>query len=415
MSTRRKGLLPIYLGNLFEYYDYALYGYLFPQIKEYFFPAAATPTLGLVIYGVGFFMRPLGALVFGYIGDHYGRRIALILSTGGMTLSCLLMVVAPGYKDIGVLCIVFLILSRVLQGLSVGGEYAGSIVLGGEVSKASHRHKVAGLIGSSTLVGCLLAAICVALYNLYSHIVSWQFLYVIGILFGGITFLIRSRLIESLDMQKASKGREYLSTLKRHPGNVLTGMFPLALTGVNTGLTTTFVMVYLSTPKVGSFLYYAPVTLLITNLSVQIAGALAFGRLIRSPTRSLAGLVCVVFSLAMGAMVGGILNQNSWLLLGGSVVFSFATGVGWGLANYCVFKLFPSHIRYTGVALSDSLARTLFAGFAPLLFVKLFMSFTSTLAISFPYFVFIALYYLALRNIFHKISSLKLSRARAEV
>src|SRR5271169_7180068 len=119
------------IGNVLEWYDFAVYGYFAAAIGRAFFPQedkVAQVLAAFGIFAVGFLMRPVGGAFVGMIGDRFGRRVALIFSVTAMAIPTFLMGLLPGYQTIGVLAPIGLTLLRVVQGLSVGGEYAGSMV-----------------------------------------------------------------------------------------------------------------------------------------------------------------------------------------------------------------------------------------------------------------------------------------------
>jgi MFS family permease len=118
-------------GNVMEWYDFAVYGYFVRTIGQLYFPAD-DPSLSLMAaygaFAVGFFMRPLGAVVFGYIGDRVGRAYSLLLSVVAMAVPTFAIGLLPTYHDIGIGASILMLLCRILQGLAVGGEYTGSVV-----------------------------------------------------------------------------------------------------------------------------------------------------------------------------------------------------------------------------------------------------------------------------------------------
>src|SRR4051794_7731541 len=117
------------LGNVLESYDFMVYGYFVPTLKDLFFPAEDSRASLIAAYGVlavSFVMRPVGALFFGHIGDRLGRKRALELSVIMMAVPSFLFGLLPVYADIGIAAPILLILLRMLQGLSVGGEYTAS-------------------------------------------------------------------------------------------------------------------------------------------------------------------------------------------------------------------------------------------------------------------------------------------------
>src|SRR5262249_53452577 len=119
------------IGNLLEWYDFAIYGFFAAQIGHTFFPAedkVAQLLSAFGIFAIGYVMRPLGGVVTGYIGDHFGRRTPPTASAIAMALPPFLVVVLPGYQPLGIMAPRLLTVLRVIQGLSVGGEYTTAMV-----------------------------------------------------------------------------------------------------------------------------------------------------------------------------------------------------------------------------------------------------------------------------------------------
>ena len=119
------------IGNVLEWYDFAVYGYFATAIGRAFFPSedkVAQVLAAFGIFAVGFLMRPVGGALIGYIGDRLGRRAALTFSVAAMAIPTFLVGVLPGYQVLGVAAPILLTLLRMIQGLSVGGEYTTSIV-----------------------------------------------------------------------------------------------------------------------------------------------------------------------------------------------------------------------------------------------------------------------------------------------
>ena len=119
------------IGNVFEWYDFAIYGYFATQIGRHFFPhgdAVAQLLSAFGVFAIGYLMRPIGGVLVGHIGDRFGRRTALTFSVTAMAIPTFLVGLLPTYQTIGVLAPIGLTLLRVVQGLSVGGEYPSSMV-----------------------------------------------------------------------------------------------------------------------------------------------------------------------------------------------------------------------------------------------------------------------------------------------
>ena len=131
LKTNIRVILAGLVGNVIEWYDFALYGYFASTIGKQFFPSN-NPSISLIAafgaFAVGFLVRPLGGLFFGRIGDLIGRKQALMLTLFSMAIPTILMACMPTYNSIGIAAPILIVLLRILQGLSVGGEYTTSIV-----------------------------------------------------------------------------------------------------------------------------------------------------------------------------------------------------------------------------------------------------------------------------------------------
>jgi MHS family proline/betaine transporter-like MFS transporter len=169
----RHRIMAGFIGNVVEWYDFALYGYLAGVIAPVFFPPG-NPTAGLIatygIFAAGFMMRPLGAAVFGWFGDRYGRARTMQISVTMMALPTLLLGLLPTFDQVGLLAPVLLVAVRLLQGVSVGGEFSSSVTYLVETAPEGKR----GLMGSwaniGSMAGSLLGVGAAALVtNLFDH------------------------------------------------------------------------------------------------------------------------------------------------------------------------------------------------------------------------------------------------------
>jgi MHS family proline/betaine transporter-like MFS transporter len=237
-------------GNVMEWYDFSVYGYFAAIIGRNFFPTGDRTTSLIAAFGVfaaGFFMRPLGSILFGYIGDKKGRKLALTISVGLMAVPTFLIGVLPTYQQIGLWGSLSLVLLRLLQGLSVGGEFTTSAIFLVEGSAARRR----GFLGSfaplgasaGTLLGSAVGAAVTTLLG-QSAIESWGWRvpFLIGILVGVVGLYIRSGLAEDRLAQPKTKSpiREAFQTEWRTI---------LRLIGLNAAFAVSFYMgfVYITT------------------------------------------------------------------------------------------------------------------------------------------------------------------------
>lgn len=190
------------VGNVIEWYDFALYGYLAPVLALLFFPNDNAIVSLLETYGVfaaGFIMRPIGAGVFGYIGDRISRRTELFLSVILMAIPTFLLGALPTYQQIGIAAPVLLILLRLVQGLSVGGEFTGSVTYVAETAPQDRRGFTTSFVNVGSMAGLLLG---LGVVTIMTHLLpdalfqawGWRIPFLLGGLFGLLGLYIRSNL-----------------------------------------------------------------------------------------------------------------------------------------------------------------------------------------------------------------------------
>jgi len=193
------------LGSVLEWYDFSLYGFFAPLLAELYFPKE-TFSFGLLktfsVFAIGFFARPIGALIFGYMSDKYGRAESLKLTPILITCPTFLLCFLPTYQQIGIFAPLLLIMLRIWQGICIGGEFTNNIVYLCETTKKKHLYFI-GSIGSCTgSLGILLASIIAAIwYKIFTpHTISmwgWRLGFAISLIFGIVTFLMRRNMEET--------------------------------------------------------------------------------------------------------------------------------------------------------------------------------------------------------------------------
>lgn len=209
----RRGILAGVAGNVLEWYDFALFGFFARQIGTHFFPAG-DPTVSLIAaygtFAAGFLMRPVGGAVFGWVGDRFGRKQALIGSVLAMAFPSLLIGLLPDAGRIGLAAPVLLVLLRMLQGVAVGGEYMASAVFLVEGAEPGRRGYMGswGPFGASA--GTLLGSAAAALVNLTMSPAAvsaygWRIPFLAGVLvaLGGLA--IRRTFVERVPLQTPAK------------------------------------------------------------------------------------------------------------------------------------------------------------------------------------------------------------------
>src|SRR5580692_7572644 len=229
-TTLTKAVVAAVIGNVLEWFDFVIYGFLAVTIAEVFFPTG-NPTVSLLVtfgaFGLAYLVRPLGAIFVGSYSDRHGRKAGLTLSIALMMIGTTLMALTPGYATIGLAAPVMITLARLLQGFSVGGEFGSSVAFLSEHGSkrrgfaASWQFSVAGLITAlASLFG-------IALNTLLSHdqllTWGWRLPYFFGMLVGPAGLYIRSRLAETQEFLEAEQpeGTRIRELLSKHPLPVL--------------------------------------------------------------------------------------------------------------------------------------------------------------------------------------------------
>lgn len=209
----KRGIVAGVVGNMLEWYDFALFGFFAPQIGHHFFPAHSATASTLAAFGTfaaGFVMRPVGGALFGWIGDRYGRKQALIGSVLAMAFPSFFVALLPSAAQIGVIATVLLVLFRLIQGVAVGGEYMASAVFLVEGAVPGRRGWMGswGPFGASA--GTLLGSAAGALVNLAMPPEAvlawgWRIPFAVGILVGLGGLWIRKHYVELKPQQEAAK------------------------------------------------------------------------------------------------------------------------------------------------------------------------------------------------------------------
>jgi MHS family proline/betaine transporter-like MFS transporter len=206
---KTKTVLTATIGNAIVYYDITLYGFFTIFLSPLFFPAENLLTSQLASLGVfaaGFMARPFGGLIFGHIGDRYGRKKALITSILLVTIPTTVIGILPTYSSIGILAPITLVLCKLLQGVCTGGEYSGAAIFLSE----HHRGQSEGLAGSilpaSSIVGAILGTGFGGLCTLSAMPSwAWRIPFLLGGILGIIGYILRSSLIESPEFVATQK------------------------------------------------------------------------------------------------------------------------------------------------------------------------------------------------------------------
>jgi len=235
------------LGTVFEWYDFFVYGTLASIISGHFFPSdnpAVSFLIFLASFGVGFGMRPLGAVLFGVLGDRLGRKYTFLVTIAMMGVATAAVGILPTYETIGVAAPVLLVLCRVLQGLALGGEYGGAAVYVAEHAPAHRRGFYTSFIQSGVIGGFLLSLTVVLASNMFVDkdafaAWGWRIPFLFSLLLLAVSLWIRLKLKESPVFKEMKANGEIASNPLRESFNswARVKMILVALFGISAGLT----------------------------------------------------------------------------------------------------------------------------------------------------------------------------------
>jgi MFS family permease len=380
-----QGVVAIVIGNMLEWFDFGIFAFMTPIISGVFFPVDPkipgseinSILATTAIFGAGFLMRPVGAIVLGIYGDRKGRKAALMLVMTLMGASIALMTFAPSYRSVGLLAPLIVLVSRLLQGFSVGGEFGPSTALLVEVAPAHAK----GIYGSWQMTGqvganLLSAGVGVLLTTLFTReqliAGAWRLAFGVGLIIAPIAVYIRKRLIEGEEFQALMRARAAAPSKKlgiaQDLGQNLQRL--LLAAGMVTASTVSFwvAFAYLQTfasrtlhlPIHDAFVVQTVSALMMLGL-VPLSGLLS-DRVNRKTilVLSLLGYVVVIYPLYSWLTAAPSLAKLWVVEL--TVCFFMAVFIG----TYCtVFALlFPTRSRSTSLSLVNNLTVLVVGGFA---------------------------------------------------
>ena len=357
-------------GNVMEWYDFSVYGYFARTIGNLYFPTedpGASLLAAFAVFAVGFLMRPLGAVLFGYIGDRVGRGPALLWSVVAMAVPTFVIGMLPTYAEIGIAASLLMLLCRILQGLAVGGEYTSSAVFLAETAHPNKRGAATAWAPFGAVAGILLgSAVGAGILNTMplEDVVAWgwRIPFLFGVVVGGVGFLLRRRM--PFDQPAAKAGFPLLGALREHPVQMLQVISISLVNAVSFYLIFVYLITWLKLfADVG-----ARTALLINSLNMTILLGVILGmsrlsdRIGRKPILVGAATGLLLFSWPLMALMQ---TGDVYFIFLGQLGFTLLIGSYGAINPIAICEIFPRDVRCSAVSAGYNITLGVAGGTAP--------------------------------------------------
>ncbi|MDR7017344.1 MFS transporter [Acinetobacter sp. 3657] len=383
-SSHRLAGISSMVGTTIEWYDFFIYGAAAALIFNKLFFPNLDPLTGVLAafgtYAVGFIGRPLGGLVFGHFGDKIGRKSMLLLTLMLMGIPTILIGLLPTYETIGYWAAVCLVILRFIQGMAMGGEWGGAVLMAVEHAPEGKKGFWGSLPQASTGGGLMLASIALGLVSLLPEPAlfswGWRIPFLASIVLLGVGWYIRVKVPESPDFEKVKQQAEQvkvpaLQVFKRHPKQLITIIVARAAENAWFYIASTFTLAY-TTAQLGiprqdilfATICGAAVILFMTPLCGHLSDKVGQRNMF------MFGLcVLALFSYPFFSM----LNTKDPVLVWTAIVLAIGVvfPIMYAPQAQLFARQFPAEIRYSGISISVQLAGVLGGGIAPLIATKL--------------------------------------------
>lgn len=389
-QSRVAAVVAASIGNALEWFDFAVYGFFALTISKLFFPAS-DQTLSLLLtfgtFGVTFFVRPFGAIVLGGYADRHGRKATLILTIGLMMLGTAIIAVTPTYASIGVLAPLAIVIARMIQGFSAGGEFGSATAFLAEQNPQRRGFFASWQLASQGLTTVLATGFGVVLSTLLApgqlESWGWRTPFVFGLLIGPVAYYIRRHVDEAPEFKSIARSdaplREAFLTDKSR--------MLISLGVVVVGTVTTYMTLFMPTYAVRE-LGLKPAGTFMAGLLygvIQIVLIPMFGSLSDRIGRLPVPAACAIaILLGIYPLFGWLASEPTLqtLLIAWAILGVLIAGYH-GSIPALMAELFPIRTRTTGLSISYSFGVMIFGGFAPFILQWLIELTGSKLAPSF--------------------------------
>lgn len=377
------------VGEIMEWFDFTVYGFFALVIAAKFFPSEnqfASLISTFAAFAIGFLMRPLGSIIFGHIGDIYGRKTVLSTSIFLMAIPSLIIGIMPTYETIGILAPIILILMRMLQGASVGGEHTGSVIYLSELSTKENRAFSAVVPFVGTALGVLLGSLVgFSIYSIFNKTSveewAWRLPFIFGVAVAIVGVIIRKNLPESYIVDKKNLQTPLMIVFKNHLKPFIQVFF------LNLTFAVGFYTVYIYNPIwMQKFLHMSESHSLEINSIALITSI--FAMLISSYLSNKVGRKPILLISILGMSVSSVflyelmLSDNIYHVLLSQATFAIFIGMFMGVIGVVMVELFDKNIRMSAVSVAFNLSFAIFGGTAPMVATWLIHTSHDNLSIS---------------------------------
>lgn len=377
-QNQRKALFLSSLGGMLEFYDFIIYALLASYISKLFFPVESAITSLLIAfsaYAVGYLARPFGGIIFGHFGDKHGRKKTFTISILVMALSTFIIGFLPTYSNAGFIAPILLVLCRVAQGISVGGEVPGAITYIGE-AVPEKKGFVTGVIFcfliSGVAIGFIVESLlleCFTKEQMLSY--GWRLPFILGGLFGLIAYYLRRQLIDIKEFNPFIKEEFSLPVTKlllTHRWNLIYASIIVSFGAL------CFVTLFLLLPAyfttvlnlhIENFTWINSLGVIILSIFCIIVGFLA-DKVSRSFILFVSIIATCVFSFVIYNTY--IYNQDFYFVA--IVISAILAALCWGNIPAMLIDLFKQDVRYTGIGFSYNIGFAVFGGLTPMIVIS---------------------------------------------
>jgi MFS family permease len=382
-SEQKKILALSSLGGALEFYDFIVFIFLAKILGELFFPAAsaiASLMGALAVFAIGYLARPLGGIIFGHFGDKSGRKKTFVATVFLMAIPTFLIGLLPTYHHIGILAPCLLIILRLLQGFSVGGEIPGAVVFSVETIMINNRCFATGLIFFGINTGMLAGSFfsSLLLHGLNSQQLmswGWRLPFLLGGALGLLSYYLRKRLQETpifkqLEKKEAHAHLPITTVFRHHPSKLFQSII---LTAMQAIIISTF---YLYMPTYLASFFHFPLDKLLAlttvNILLLMLPVLAISYWSDKIGRKKIIMVGTLFFCIFPYPLFSLFQHNDFhLVIFVALLCTLFAGCIMGCFSCMMAELFPTHVRYSGVAISYNVGFGIVGGLTPLIVTSL--------------------------------------------